>query len=180
MLCPIWVIYETIFKLAKNKCSICGATPVRGWGWCSVHYQRWLRKGDPLWVREKVIKAKCSVYGCDRIEYSHSICTMHLKRQHRHGSPTYTRPSTKGKKIIDPSGYVRINIGGKYEREHRVVMSSILGRSLEPWESVHHINGNKQDNEIKNLQLRTGKHGKGIVHVCCDCGSKNTMAVPLA
>lgn len=35
--------------------------------------------------------------------------------------------------------------------EHRIVMESILGRQLEPFELVHHINCIKSDNAPKNL-----------------------------
>ncbi len=69
-----------------------------------------------------------------------------------------------------PNGYVL---------EHRLVMARALGRVLKSTESVHHIDGNRENNELSNLQLWQGQHGAGAHFVCLDCGSHNINAVPL-
>lgn len=64
--------------------------------------------------------------------------------------------------------------------EHRVVMARLIGRPLMPYETVHHINGDRTDNRAENLQLRIGKHGTGAALCCRSCGSTDIVGVELS
>lgn len=77
------------------------------------------------------------------------------------------------------SPYKRTTYNGKPIDEHRKVMEIYLGRKLESWEIVHHINGNKRDNRIENLQVMTqNEHNKlhkeklPKAKICIECGKE--------
>jgi hypothetical protein len=85
---------------------------------------------------------------------------------------------------VGPEGYVHLwerdrarKGGGYYRLEHRVLMEKILGRPFRPGETVHHKNGDRQDNRPENLELwqQAPGHPRGIrAHEqhcpTCTCG----------
>lgn len=78
--------------------------------------------------------------------------------------------------------------GSTYRNRARVLMEEHLGRDLERWEHVHHINGDKLDDRLENLQVLTAWEHSQLHHgtngrwardfdACIDCAGTKTKHV---
>ena len=77
-------------------------------------------------------------------------------------------PKWAGGRSLSSDGYVKIYTpshpraqNGIYVYEHTLVMEQVIGRYLFPEETVHHLNGDRQDNRPENLELWSKNHGAG-------------------
>jgi transposase len=134
------------------------------------------------------LKDIAAVMGCGTGTLTRTLVELGVHERKR--SRGVEHHSWQGGRIIDSSGYARVKVPESdrhladgtragYMMEHRLVMARKLGRRLLKSETVHHVNGDKRDNDPGNLQLRQGKHGKGAVFRCASCGSHDVEAVPL-
>jgi hypothetical protein len=112
-----------------------------------------VRKGIPVtpkgskWSekqRKNILEARNKWSEAFKLETSKKMSDSHT------GSKSY---SWKGG-WTNHRGYVWVLVGKrKYQFEHRLVMEKHLKRKLRKEEQIHHIDGNKKNNNIGNLML---------------------------
>jgi hypothetical protein len=96
------------------------------------------------------------------------LCSTACRSQFRHESAAKRFNSGKifshekrGYQVVSIPAFANATGKKRLQLEHRFVMEKHLGRPLNKGETVHHINGEKWDNRIENLQLFTSRHGPG-------------------
>ena len=137
----------------NNRCYVCDPPKKKTGEWRGCH-----ECGRRFYVQAFIVRSSENVgrycsWNCSR----KAIARRQIK-------PLAQRP-----KYTSRQGYVMVPVSSgrsdgmnNHRAEHRLVMEASLGRSIESWEHVHHINGIKHDNRIENLQLMTNSEHQKI------------------
>jgi len=121
---------------------------------CNICHIEFTRKASYFRKSQKQTKNSCCFHNIQC--KSKWIVTLNnfAKKGNNHNS-------WNGGKRKNPQGYIMIYSPNhpaairNYVAEHRLIMEKQIGRLLTPNDIVHHINENKTDNNIENLELMT-------------------------
>jgi len=117
---------------------------------------------DNKFIQKRANNTKYCCHKCKKLGVFRQWKGLTIKgpRKHIHGSGHINK---NGYRVISKIGHPN-SVKGKRSgqiMEHTFVMSEHIGRALVKGETVHHINGIRDDNRIENLELWSHSHPFG-------------------
>jgi hypothetical protein len=168
-------------------CQFCGNTFTMKRGFVNAYRKKWNR--DPMYCNMKCSDAgrrrasdernkrpclhcgaiflKKRRFAADTIYREQKFCNLTCKGAYHTKMAAEKFMRGEYGRHVKRNGYVWISVpkgvtGKKGSvMEHRFVMSQHLGRELFAEETVHHINGDRSNNDLTNLELFSNRHGPG-------------------
>lgn len=129
-------------------CSVSGcARPVKSWGWCSAHYSRWRRYGDPA--------AAVAIVGNDAARFWSHVNKAGPVPAHRPDIGPCWLYSAK----FNGKGYAQIKIGGIKVAAHRWAYEQVGQRIPEGLEIDHLC---RVRNCVRSSHLEPVTHAENI------------------
>lgn len=158
-------------------------------GWCNVHYQRWLKYGDPSLGKDKITEQKhehCTVEGCNNPTRSKGspYCEMHYYRIRRNGSLKVVQEKGTGlcwycgEPLNNPTEYQKFcshRCSTRYYRNDPVTLECVVcGKSFVPFD--RNITCSPECNEQRKRDVNRAWHVRRTqpIHAprkCAVCGN---------
>lgn len=143
-------------KYKKYKCLFCGNEFEARYDlkrkYCSHKCSELARRKDGKRINgQHAFPHKCELCGKEywNLKTKSRYCSAECQHNARLGEE---HPLYKNGCYIDKYKYI-LNESGGYVSEHRKMVESVLGRKLDRYEDIHHINEDKLDNRLENLAL---------------------------
>lgn len=112
-----------------DDCEREAGEPGSGRGWCSLHYQRWRRTGDPTAIKRR--RNTCTIDGCDLLVTGRGWCSKHYTRWLRYSKPDARIPGeVVDDKRICPTCRIDVPLTG-YGASKRICLKCIAAKRAE-------------------------------------------------